>query len=34
MVKTYAFTIKHYSVNDLLVLDLQDHLDQLTKHLI
>jgi hypothetical protein len=29
MTKTYTFTIKHYPVNDLLALDLQDHLDQM-----
>ena len=27
--KTYTFTIKHYPVNDLLALDLQDHMDQM-----
>ena len=29
MAKTYTFTIKHYPVNDLLALDLQDHFDQM-----
>jgi hypothetical protein len=29
--KSYTFTIKHYPVNDLLALDLQDHLDQMAK---
>jgi hypothetical protein len=29
MAKEYLFTIKHYPVNDLLALDLQDHLDQM-----
>jgi hypothetical protein len=27
MAKAYTFTIRHYPVNDLLALDLQDHLD-------
>lgn len=31
MAKTYTFTIKHYPVNDLLALDLQDHLDQMSR---
>jgi hypothetical protein len=31
MAKTYTFTIKHYPVNELLALDLQDHLDQMAK---
>jgi hypothetical protein len=31
MAKTYTFTIKHYPVNDLLALDLQDHLDQMAR---
>ncbi len=31
MAKTYTFTTKHYPVNDLLALDLQDHLDQMAK---
>lgn len=31
MVKKYSFTIKHYPVNDLLALDLQDHLDSMAK---
>jgi len=31
MEKTYTFTIKHYPVNDLLALDLQDHLDSMAK---
>jgi hypothetical protein len=29
MAKAYTFTIKHYPVNELLALDLQDHLDQM-----
>jgi len=29
MAKSYTFTIKHYPVNDLLALDLQDHLDSM-----
>lgn len=29
MTKAYTFTIKHYPVNDLLSLDLQDHLEQM-----
>jgi len=31
MAKEYTFTIKHYPVNDLLELDLQDHLDSMAK---
>lgn len=31
MAKAYSFTIKHYPVNDLLALDLQDHLDSMAK---
>ena len=31
MEKAYTFTIKHYPVNDLLALDLQDHLDSMAK---
>jgi hypothetical protein len=31
MAKAYTFTTKHYPVNDLLELDLQDHLDQMAK---
>jgi hypothetical protein len=31
MAKEYIFTIKHYPINDLLALDLQDHLDQMAK---
>ena len=31
MAKTYTFTTKHYPVNDLLSLDLQDHLDSMAK---
>jgi hypothetical protein len=31
MAKEYTFTSKHYPVNDLLALDLQDHLDQMAK---
>ncbi len=31
MPKAYTFTTKHYPVNDLLALDLQDHLDQMAK---
>lgn len=31
MEKTYTFTTKHYPVNDLLALALQDHLDQMAK---
>jgi hypothetical protein len=31
MAKAYTFTTKHYPVNDLLALDLQDHLDQMAK---
>jgi hypothetical protein len=31
MAKTYKFTTKHYPVNDLLALDLQDHLDSMAK---
>jgi hypothetical protein len=31
MAKSYTFTIKHYPVNDLLALNLQDHLDQMAK---
>jgi len=29
--KVYTFTTKHYPVNDLLTLDLQDHPDQMAK---
>lgn len=31
MEKTYTFTTKHYPVNELLALALQDHLDQMAK---
>jgi hypothetical protein len=31
MAKAYTFTIKHYPVNELLELDLQDHLDHMSK---
>lgn len=31
MAKNYTFTTKHYPVNDLLALDLQDHLDEMAK---
>jgi hypothetical protein len=31
MAKAYTFTTKHYPVNELLALDLQDHLDQMAK---
>lgn len=31
MAKVYTFTTKHYPVNDLLALDLQNHLDQMAK---
>jgi hypothetical protein len=31
MVKSYTFTTKHYPVNELLELDLQDHLDQMAR---
>lgn len=31
MAKAFTFTIKHYPVNDLLSLDLEDHLDQMGK---
>lgn len=31
MAKEHTFTTKHYPVNDLLALDLQDHLDSMTK---
>ncbi|MDA8415244.1 MAG: hypothetical protein M0023_15835 [Desulfobacteraceae bacterium] len=31
MSKAFTFTIKHYPVNDLLALDLQDHLDSMAK---
>jgi hypothetical protein len=31
MAKAYTFTTKHYPVNDLLALALQDHLDQMAK---
>jgi hypothetical protein len=31
MAKEYIFTIKHYPINDLLALDLQDHMDQMAK---
>jgi hypothetical protein len=31
MVKASTFTTKHYPVNDLLALDLQDHLDSMAK---
>lgn len=31
MAKTYTFSTKHYPVNDLLALDLQEHLDQMAK---
>jgi hypothetical protein len=29
MAKAYTFTTRHYPVNDLLALDLQDHLDSM-----
>jgi len=29
MAKVFSFTTKHYPVNDLLALDLQDHLDSM-----
>lgn len=31
MAKEYTFTTKHYPVNDLLGLDLEDHLNQMAK---
>jgi hypothetical protein len=31
MAKAYTFTIKHYPVNEILELDLQDHLDHMSK---
>lgn len=31
MAKVFTFTTKHYPVNDLLALDLQDHLDSMAK---
>lgn len=31
MTKENTFTIKHYPVNDLLALDLQDHMDSMAK---
>jgi hypothetical protein len=31
MAKAFTFTIKHYPVNDLLALDLQDHLDSMSR---
>ena len=31
MTKAYTFTTKHYPVNDLMALDLEDHLDQMAK---
>jgi hypothetical protein len=31
MAIAYTFTTKHYPVNDLLALDLQDHPDQMAK---
>lgn len=31
MAKEHTFTIKHYPVNDLLALDLQEHLDSMAK---
>jgi hypothetical protein len=31
MAKTYTFTTRHYPINDLLALDLQDHLDQMAR---
>jgi hypothetical protein len=31
MAKAYTLTIKHYPVNELLELDLQDHLDHMSK---
>ena len=31
MAKAYTFTLKHYPVNDLLALDLQDHLDSMSR---
>jgi hypothetical protein len=31
MAKSYTFTVKHYPVNDLLALDLQDHMDSMSK---
>jgi len=31
MTKAYTFTTRHYPANDLLALDLQDHLDSMAK---
>jgi len=31
MAKAYTFTTKHYPVNDLLTLDLPDHLDSMAE---
>lgn len=31
MAKAYTFTVKHYPVNDLLALDLEAHLDQMSE---
>jgi hypothetical protein len=31
MAKANTFTVKHYPINDLLALDLQDHLDSMAK---
>lgn len=31
MSKEYTFTTRHYPVNELLALDLQEHLDQMAK---
>jgi hypothetical protein len=31
MTKAHTFTTKHFPVNDLLALDLQDHLDSMAK---
>jgi hypothetical protein len=31
MAKANTFTVKHYPINDLLVLDLQDHMDSMAK---
>jgi hypothetical protein len=31
MAKVYSFTTRHYPINDLLALDLQEHLDQMAK---
>ena len=29
MTKTHTFSVKHYPINDLFALDLQDHLDRM-----